>query len=397
MNTSHRFLAIWVLAGLLQASCNKDTPAINNPSESHLIKITANGEIPVDEFTDIVLEEVSGDSTNAYAGKIKRRGGYSISFPKHSYEVDLKNDASIAGLPSDDDWILNANFIDKTFMRHTFSYDLFRALDPDINIAPLYRYSELELNGQYNGLYVLMEKMDKSSLHINENDTSGVIFKEPPLFRASLDSYVPQYADNYHQQTYPEIGDFDKSPVIAALRSFIINSNDSVFVADVGRFFDLDNIIDWHLLLLLSNNSDGILKNFYLYKKDAQTPFRIAPWDYDHSFGRDGDNELNLIRPLDINRSNLLSRLLTFDWYKSALKQRWMVLNEQGFFSVAGLKGRIAALKKILDPLVIKNFEHWPVNHPIYYDANDYEAEIEIILRFIDMRHQQLSEYFDTL
>ncbi len=48
-------------------------------------------------------------------------------------------------------------------------------------------------------------------------------------------------------------------------------------------------------MLLLSNNGDGVMKNFLLYKIDSNTPFRIALWDYDHSFGRDGDNELNLM------------------------------------------------------------------------------------------------------
>ena len=46
-----------------------------------------------------------------------------------------------------------------------------------------------------------------------------------------------------------------------------------------------------HLLLYLSNGGDGITKNFYIYKMDEETPFRIALWDCDHSFGRDGDNE----------------------------------------------------------------------------------------------------------
>lgn len=394
MNAIQPLLAVLIM--LLLTSCRKDNPDLNSVAAKNIIRLTVNGEIPINEYVAMVLEQTSGNLSETYVGKIKRRGGFSISFPKHSYEVDLKNDAAIAGLPNDDDWILNANYIDKTFMRHALSYDLFRSISPE-NIAPLYKYTELEINGSYNGLYVLMQKLDKSVFKIRENDTSAVIFKEPPIFRHSLDGFIPQYADNFHQQTYPGIGEANKSPVIEALRSFILNSSDSIFSADIGRLFDLNNIMDWHLLLLLSNNSDGILKNFYLYKKDAQTPFRIAPWDYDHSFGRDGDNELNLIRPLDINRSNLLGRLLQFGWYKTALKQRWIQLNEQALLSVAGLKNRIAELRQELDPMVYKNFERWPVDSPIYYDANDYEAEIDIMHRFIDMRHQQLSDYFDNI
>ena len=98
---------------------------------------------------------------------------------------------------------------------------------------------------------------------------------------------------------------------IEGIRDFILNSSNEVFSESVSTIFDIDNIIDWHLLLILSNNGDGILKNFYLYKIDSNTPLRIAPWDYDHSFGRDCDNELNLIsRPLDIERSNLFQQVI---------------------------------------------------------------------------------------
>ncbi len=70
------------------------------------------------------------DDTIIYNGRIERRGGGSMAFPKSSYEIDLEDDIPLGQLPEDDDWILNANYIDKTFMRHTFSYDLFREMDP---------------------------------------------------------------------------------------------------------------------------------------------------------------------------------------------------------------------------------------------------------------------------
>ena len=33
------------------------------------------------------------------------------------------------------------------------------------------------------------------------------------------------------------------------------------------------------IILLFTNNADGIMKNFYLYKLDKNTPFRFAIWD----------------------------------------------------------------------------------------------------------------------
>ena len=48
-------------------------------------------------------------------------------------------------------------------------------------------------------------------------------------------------------------------------------------------------------------------------------------------------------------------------------------------------------------PLLKKTFEKWPVNGYWYFDDNNYEQEIEIMETFIDMRHEQLVEYFDSI
>lgn len=372
-------------------------PSLSEPAslaEFYPFNIKVNQAIPNSPKVDMILEIFKGDSTWSYTGRIETRGGFSISFPKQSFEIDLETDISLAGLPADDDWILNANYIDKTFIRHVIAYDLFRAMNVN-NLAPKTKFVELSLNGHYNGLYVLMEKLDRSSLTIDKEDPTAVIYKEPPLFHEGM--ITPQDADNYYQQTYPKKKKTNKTRFISDIREFILKSDSTVFEEKVGNIFDLNNIVDWHLLLLLTNNSDGILKNFYLYKMNAAMPLRVAPWDYDHSWGRDGDNELNLIKPLDLKRSLLFRRLLTLPSYKMALKERWKELQVLGLFTPSGLKQRIQAYRLTLDEVVARNFEKWPVDNSIYYDKNDFLAEIQIIERYIDLRHPQLVEYFENL
>ncbi len=126
-------------------------------------------------------------------------------------------------------------------------------------------------------------------------NSTAVIFKEPHIFRDSYDGVVPEEPENFHQQKFPKIEERDMTVYIESVRDFILESSDEEFTQQIASFFDLENVIDWHLLLLITNNSDGILKGFYLYKINEETPLRIAPWDYDHSFGRDGDNELNFV------------------------------------------------------------------------------------------------------
>ncbi|HOZ31211.1 MAG TPA: CotH kinase family protein, partial [Bacteroidales bacterium] len=72
---------------------------------------------------------------NIKKSTIKCRGGFSSKFFKHSYRIELNDKFSPYGLPKEDDWILNANYIDKTFMRHKLSYDIFRMMGEN-NLAP---------------------------------------------------------------------------------------------------------------------------------------------------------------------------------------------------------------------------------------------------------------------
>ena len=393
MKTNLNALLFVFLVLTVYSSCwNND--AFLQKNDPHLVlNIVVAQTIPTDHKVPMLLEVIKADTTFQYNGSIERRGGFSISFPKHSYEIDLKKDIALGKLPADDDWILNANYIDKTFIRHTFAYSLFRDMHPN-NRAALYTYVELNLNGDYRGLYILMEKLDKSSLDILKRDTSAFIFKEPPVFTPNIKDFIAADKNNFHQQTFPKIAYKDKSAVMAKIRFVILNTNDKQFSRQIIQLFDINNIIDWHLLLLMTKNNDGLLKNFYLYKTNAATPFRVAPWDYDHSFGRDGDNELNLKKPIDLTKSILFKQLLLQEWYQKALRKRWYQLNEQGLLSVDGLKKRLYQLRSTIDPLVLKNFDKWPVNGAWYYDGNNYKKEIDIMINFIDTRHKELSTLF---
>ena len=75
-------------------------------------------------------------------------------------------------------------------------------MDPN-NESSEYKYAEIQLNDYYHGLYVLMEKLDKSSLDIDKDDENAVIFKEPPIFRFDIDWFIPQYPDTFLSANLP--------------------------------------------------------------------------------------------------------------------------------------------------------------------------------------------------
>ena len=331
-------------------------------------------------------------------GKIKCRGGLSSKYDKHSFSLELDEGYAMGYLPKDDDWIINANYIDKTFMRHKICYDLFNEMNPQ-NVAAGCSYVKVAINDVYQGLYVLMEEVNAGMIGLNKQDSMAMLFKGPPIFSTKKGPTKSTAFDRYHQK-YPKIDKSDKTAYLAEFANFMHYSSDVDFAKNISQWVDIDNIMDWHILLLFSNNTDGIAKNLYLYKKDNDTPFRIAIWDYDHSFGRDGDNELSFWgKKIKCESSILVKRLMEIEQtgYRSKLKQRWLELREQGILSVESFRTKMQANKKIIDGEVAGNFKKWPVNGSWYFDDNSFDQELKLMFLFAQIRIKQLDLYFKDL
>ena len=104
------------------------------------------------------------DVFNDYNGKIsiEYRGSSSQSFPKKAYALETQdsignnNNVSLLGMPIENDWILYAPSSDKSLMRNFLTFDLGRKMG---NYSPRTVYCELVINGDYKGIYILMEKI----------------------------------------------------------------------------------------------------------------------------------------------------------------------------------------------------------------------------------------------
>jgi len=67
-------------------------------------------------------------------------------------------------MPVENDWVLYAPYSDKSLMRNTLTFDLARDIG---RYAPRCQYCELVVNGDYRGVYVLMEKIKRDNDRID--------------------------------------------------------------------------------------------------------------------------------------------------------------------------------------------------------------------------------------
>ena len=329
-----------------------------------------------------------------FSGAAKFRGGSSSKYHKHSFSLKLDSSSVLLGLPKRKKYVLNAAYIDKTLVRHKLAYDLFRSMSSR-NKAPKSVFAHLNLNGSYEGAYLVMEKVDAEMVGIEGGD-GGVLLKDGGIFRKGTE-FIPQDSSNYFHQKFPKIDSLDFSEDIRKFQNWIYDSDDKEFLERVDEFIDLGNVIDWHLLLLLTNNEDGVLKNFYWFRASSNQPWRVVPWDYDHSLGRDGDGELNeLQRRVDPLRNKLLKRLYLHDSlnYPEHLARRFHSLAD-GAFHVDSLSDRVRQLEKQVEPYMMENIKRWPHSDTtFYFDQNEFDEELQIIYNFIPIRIDQLKQQF---
>ncbi len=413
----------WFFVFVILASCSREKIGISIISiETDISKINTEKKIPC----SISYANAQGQNVfeNMKAG-IMFKGNQSLAFEKKSFSIELKENVKMEEMEADDDWKLNASYIDKTFLRNKISYDLFRQFSKN-NIAPTVSWVEVFLNNSYQGLYIITDKMDVKHLGLDVNDTSAVLFKSAPISQlpASLDSVhnsLSEYVmtadrwsswsekgrkelaeDIYFNQRYPKFSERDKHFVIYELTDFLHNTTSEKFSNSkngIDSLFDLENIIDYHLLLLITNNGDGVVNNNYLYRQNLNMPYKICPYDFDHSFGRDGDGEPNPDNFIDFSRNKLLNRLVKTNAfnYNERLKEKYYKLKKENILTVENIEAMIDSNARKIKPFALKDGKKWRIDEHKYFQNTDFDNEVELMKNWVPRHMIKVEKYLNEL
>jgi CotH kinase protein/Secretion system C-terminal sorting domain len=279
-----------------------DETIVNEPKITAEMRIINNGTGLINHVTD---------SGNIYSGKvgIEIRGRYSASLPQKPYGFETRDDAGsnfnvpILGMPEENDWILTANYNDKAFLRNYLAFELFRKMG---HYAPRTVYCEVILNEQYQGIYLLGEKIkqDKNRVDIaklnrdeisGDNLTGGYIFVND--YFTESDSWLSNYSPlnkpggDVHFVYYDPEPDELTTQQKAYLKKFVDSFERVLYnpgfkdrTSGYRAYLDVNSFADYFILGELSRNVDAYKKSrFYFKDKDSNGGLIHSgpPWDYD--------------------------------------------------------------------------------------------------------------------
>ncbi len=420
-------------------------PAVPYPvihSNLPIIKINTNGQaIPDDPKIAAAFSIIdngagslnySNDSVFAYMGNIgiELRGSSSGAAPKPTYGFetwDTANneiDTSLLGMPAESDWILSASYYDKTLMRNVLSYELFNRMG---HYAARTRYCELFINGQYLGVYILMEKIkrDKNRVDIAKlesddttgNDVTGGYIIKIDKFTGSggagfYSNFPPQNPTGdavYFQFEYPKETDIQPQQE-DYIQRYVDSFETALFgtsYQDTGigfrRFAGERTFMDDMLINEMSKNVDGYRLSSFFYKDKFSKGGKLKAgpvWDYDIAWGNanycGGDDATGWGYEFGYVCSGAgmpayWERMMSDTLFKKHLRCRWNTLR-QSFLHLDSLFAFIDSTVAYIDSAQQRNFETWqilgvatwpqPAPIPQNYSEEIQRLKLGLILRF---------------
>ena len=398
-----------------------------------LIKINTYSKEIVDEpKINGFLEIFQGDEKiEEHNIGIEIRGSSSQFFDKKSYGFETWDEAgedlnvSLAGYPEEEDWILYGPYSDKSLIRNVLIYNLSNQID---RYATKTKFYNLDINKQFLGVYVLMEKIkrDKNRVDISKNkaeDISGgyIIKIDKPTgdgdsFNSDI-AFMSEYTSGgvkglnknpvflYEYPKNDDISNDQKQYIQNYMQGFenALASEDFKSLEDGYRqFINVDTFIDFFILNEITRNVDGYRISTFM-NKDKGGKLNMGPiWDFNIAFGNANycGGELtsgwafnfNEVCPQDgMHVPFWWKRLLEDPEYVSELKEKWTFLRANEF-SNESIMNTIDNLKLELEKsdATTRNFGKWLILGkyiwPNNFIGNKYSEEIDYLKDWIEKR-----------
>ncbi len=340
----------------------------------------------------------SGDPFSEYDGQIsiERRGESSqYYYDKKSFSIETQtsngdnNNVSLLGLPEENDFILNAPYGDKSLMRNVLSYRLFEKFG---HYSPRTRFVEVILNGDFQGVYVLTEKIkrDKNRVDmakITPKDTTAEDISGGYLLRidkiSDMEPYeywestvVPPFPEKhkivyqYFDPDYDELTLAQRDYVKGYLQEFeeaLLAENFTDPESGYRSYLDVPSFIDLMILNEFTKDVDAFRLSHYFYKqKDTKGGKLISgpPWDYNLTFGNN-DFTTDFHQPENWIHTHRISvywwlRALEDPWFANQLHCRWDEVYAT-VMSPESMNEMIDSNLLVLDQAIPRNFIRWPI------------------------------------
>ncbi len=370
-----------------------------------ILYLTTDGAAPVTSKYTYVSGQISLDSNSknfsSYNGKMKMKlhGNSTLVFPKLPYKIKLSSAASLLNMPAAKDWILLANYQDKTLIRNYLGLKESQMFG--LPYTPRSQFIELFMNGEYEGNYELTEEIEIDPNRVNITEMSSVDVDSNSVtggYLMEFDHHPDSTDITFSLHSGLPVTLHDPDDNIAAQNSYIQNymqQTEDAINADnftdpingCAKYLDEETLINWYWVNELTKNNDAVFFSSCWMYKDRNDVLRFGPvWDFDISAGNVNYNGNDNPEGWWVNSALWLQRLFQDTAFTQKAIARWKVIRP----SLDSLNTYIDATAGSLQYSEKQNFTRWNILNQLVganvEAAGSYQGEVDYLKSWMQQR-----------
>lgn len=354
--------------------------------------------------------------------QIRIRGNSSRYFDKKSYLLRLVNgdgtyrQEEMMGMASHYEWALHGPFLDKSLIRNYMWYNIAGEF---MGYAPNVRFCEVVINGEYQGIYVMLETITNGEdCRIDVTEPVDGTTSTGYLLRLDRGSTNPikniQTFTNYSYRNlqkfdiqYPRGGDLTEEIADAIAKDFS-DFEKSLYsydydTDDYGYYYDINvqSFVDYFIINEFTTNYDAGWLSTYIYR-DIGDKYEMVIWDFNSAC----DNyEKTTVSPQHFEMQDTVWHymLMKDEYFVQRIIERYRELRKN-YLSEAYLNEYIDDTVAFLGPAIDRNFQVWgstfeeflPLS-PRDRNPTDHAAAVQQIKDFIQERGSWMDEHIEIL
>ena len=231
--------------------------------------------------------------------KIKIRGNSTgASLKQLPYKIKLSAKYDLLGRDDEEykhkEWLLLSMYTwNRTFnyqesnILHITGLIISKILDKEW--TPAYGFANVVLNGEYQGMYYLMEAVSKGDKRVQLDKTGFLVehdtfwWNEDVYFKTDYQVYACGYT-----YKYPDNDDVTED-IQSEIKDYINTAEHAIYEnGNISQYIDLESFAKWMLIHDILGTDDPAGANRFMCRKDNSSKLCMGPtWDYDSSFRSD--------------------------------------------------------------------------------------------------------------
>ena len=219
--------------------------------------------------------------------EVRGRGNSTWGWAKKPYKLKLEDDAALVGSREYDEWVLLAGYADRSSLRTAAAFAI--AAQTRLQWTPRFRFVEVVLNGQSQGLYMLTEQVEQGKGRVDLPDDGYLLEINQRYLRDDEPGFRTRRGTPVAFKDPDEITKQQRREVRRAVSRFekvLYGPDFADPETGYAAYVNVRKLIDWYLVEELFANQDSNFQSSVHFSWVPGKRFVFGPvWDFDLSAG----------------------------------------------------------------------------------------------------------------